>query len=60
MAHGPMPAMMAAHGALNSSRVTGSFTLKKRGRSEASRLTKFALWDAVRRHQNSEGAKARR
>jgi hypothetical protein len=33
---------------LNSSRVTGSLTLKKRDRSEASRMTKFAMWDAAR------------
>ena len=30
-------------------RVTGSLTLKRRGRSEASRMTKFAMWDAARR-----------
>jgi hypothetical protein len=30
-------------------RVTGSLTLKRRGRSEASRMTKCAMWDAARR-----------
>ena len=40
--------MMAAYRASNSSRVTGSLTPKKRDRSEASRITKFAMWDAAR------------